>query len=505
MTPGVQQVYNNQVLRPRTATPAAAGRASGCRPGHFGPFMTPGTSPKTFHSLSAGIMSKAPFILLVNPWITDFAAYDLWAKPLGLMLLGALLKEGGCGTTFVDCLDRRDALTNLSPGVLAGVSRRYGTGKYPRMRIPKPSVFSGLPRYYYRHGIHPDSFRQRLTGVPRPDLVWVTSSMTYWYGGVKETIAGIREAFPEVPVWLGGIYAQLCPSHARENSGADEVISCPQGEIPGRIEAATGFKPTNAARWQHFTTASVPDLDWLPRPIAYAPILTSRGCGFRCPYCASGILFNRWERRDSEAVYAEIVDRSDRLGIEDFAFYDDALLFDADTTLKPALQRIAKEGRGLRFHTPNALHARALTPGWCELLRACGFETIRLGLETANPEHQRRWGGKVETPMFDEAVKNLHNAGFGLEQIGVYLLCGMPGQTPGEVAQAIRVVKDAGARPRLAEYSPVPGTPMWAEAKRISPFDLEGEPLTHNNSFFACRRPDFTYENLVELKKMAGN
>ena len=33
--------------------------------------------------------SKFPHILLVNPWIHDFAAYDFWAKPLGLLTLGA--------------------------------------------------------------------------------------------------------------------------------------------------------------------------------------------------------------------------------------------------------------------------------------------------------------------------------------------------------------------------------------------------------------------------------
>ena len=31
---------------------------------------------------------RRPRILLVNPWIHDFAAYDLWAKPLGLMVSG---------------------------------------------------------------------------------------------------------------------------------------------------------------------------------------------------------------------------------------------------------------------------------------------------------------------------------------------------------------------------------------------------------------------------------
>jgi len=44
-------------------------------------------------------------LLLVNPWIHDFAAYDFWVRPLGLLVLASLLRESGCGVRLVDCLD----------------------------------------------------------------------------------------------------------------------------------------------------------------------------------------------------------------------------------------------------------------------------------------------------------------------------------------------------------------------------------------------------------------
>jgi radical SAM superfamily enzyme YgiQ (UPF0313 family) len=190
-------------------------------------------------------------------------------------------------------------------------------------------------------------------------------------------------------------------------------------------------------------------------------------------------------------------------GILDFAFYDDALLLQAESTLKPALERFCKEGLRLRFHTPNALHVRALTPEWCQLLYESGFTTLRLGLETTRVNRQRQWGGKVEIEMFFSAMGHLLAAGFLQNQIGVYLLCGLPGQSPGEVAEAIQVAKEAGGQPYLAEYSPIPGTPMWMEAVKVSSYELEKEPLYHNNTFFSCRRPGFTYEDLLNLKEMA--
>jgi radical SAM superfamily enzyme YgiQ (UPF0313 family) len=209
------------------------------------------------------------------------------------------------------------------------------------------------------------------------------------------------------------------------------------------------------------------------------------------------------ERRGAGALYGEIIHWHEAYGVEDFAFYDDALLLGAETTLRPVLERLRGEGAPVRFHTPNALHVRALTREWSDLLYASGFTTLRLGLETTRADRQREWGGKVETEMFLRAVENLRAAGFPGERIGVYLLCGLPGQSPQEVEEAIRVVRAAGATPHLAEYSPIPRTPMWDRARALSAYPIDREPLYHNNSFFACRRPDFSYEDLLTLKEMA--
>lgn len=447
-------------------------------------------------------MGRAPFFLLINPWVTDFAAFDLWAKPLGLLQLAALLREGGAGVALVDCLARAPISVHTPEDLIPGKEHGFGTGGFHRTRISKPDAVASLPRRYYRYGISLEEFRRAVIRLPRPDCIWVTSIMTYWYPGAQLAIAMLREIHPGVPIWLGGIYATLCTAHASRVSGADEIVTQPLGQLPDKIRALTGFTVRNRAAWESFEAAPAPALD-LVRPLRYAPLLTSTGCPFRCGYCASHALQPRRANKTSESLYREIVHWHESEGVRDFAFYDDALLLDADLTLKPALWRIARDGPSVRFHAPNALHVRGLTSEWCDLLRTSGLTSLRLGLETTSPHHQKEWGGKVQTDMFLAAVDRLHRAGFTPSSIGVYLLCGLPGQSVDEVREAIGVVRDAGAQPYLCEYSPIPGTSLWNEARRISPFDLAGEPLTHNNTFFACRRPDFHYADLLALKEEA--
>ena len=90
------------------------------------------------------------------------------------------------------------------------------------------------------------------------------------------------------------------------------------------------------------------------------------------------------------------------------------------------------------------------------LLFRARFKTIRLGLETADAVAQRETGGKVDNREFQEAVKNLKKAGYCGEEIGVYLLVGLPGQRAEEVKASIAFVREEGARPNLVDIPPYP-------------------------------------------------
>jgi radical SAM superfamily enzyme YgiQ (UPF0313 family) len=188
--------------------------------------------------------------------------------------------------------------------------------------------------------------------------------------------------------------------------------------------------------------------------------------------------------------------------IVNVAFYDDALLLDARKHILTLLAEVRRRELPLQFHTPNGVHISGLNAEVCEALFLAGFKTVRLGLETGDDERQQQLGGKVKPGDFSTAISNLARAGFQPEQIGVYLLCGLPGQKPNEVAHSIRMVRDHGAKPYLAEYSPIPKTRLWPEALSCSPFDLAGEPLYHNNSLLPCRSDGFGLEELQWLKQL---
>ena len=450
-------------------------------------------------------MKKAPNILLINPWIYDFAAHDLWSKPLGLLLLAGLLRLHGYELRLLDCLDVHDPRLKEVEGVKPATRRSFGTGKFYRMHVPKPSALKQIERDYYRFGITPEIFQKRLLSGAKPDVVLVTSTMTYWYPGVQESIRCVKKHFPQVPVVLGGIYATLCQAHASLHSGADYILAGPgEKRILELLENLTGHLSRESFRPMQPNGPPWPAFDLLDR-LDYVCTTTSRGCPFRCPYCASSMLYPEFVRREPAQVVDELEYWHKMHAVVDVAFYDDALLLDASDHILPLLAEVQRRNLPLRFHTPNGVHIRGLGVTVCEALFSTGFKTVRLGLETADSERQQQLGGKVKPGAFSNAMANLTKAGYQPNDIGVYLLCGLPGQDPAEVAHSIRMVRDSGARPYLAEYSPIPGTPFWPEALRYSPFDLAREPLYHNNSILPCRSDRFGLEELQWLKQLCKN
>jgi radical SAM superfamily enzyme YgiQ (UPF0313 family) len=307
--------------------------------------------------------------------------------------------------------------------------------------------------------------------------------MTYWYPGVQAVIALAKEAFPDVPVILGGIYARLCPDHAITNSGADHVVTA--SDPSTLLEILNDCEVPNPESGSAQEILPYPAFDLLSK-IEYICLRTSRGCPYQCRYCASPILDPKRSRRNPTEVVKEILYWHSNMGIRDFAFYDDALLVNSDIHLGVILENLASLGLNLRFHTPNALHIKEITLELARLMRRTGFTTIRLGLETSDFSLRDNLDKKVAEGDFERALDSLYKAGFHRREVGVYVLVGLPGQTLDSVFKTINYVNSVGANPFLAEYSPVPHTALWEKAVQCSGYDLVSEPLFHNNTLLPC-------------------
>ncbi len=426
--------------------------------------------------------SPAPNILGINPWAYDFAAYNLWSRPLGLISALEAFRACGCNVALLDCLDRTWWDVDWPE------PDSFGCGRYPRTVLPKPADLDHVPRRFCRYGLPLNAVSGALARMdPVPDLVLITANMTYWYPGAITAAVLAKRFFPRTPVALGGVYATLCNEHARKSVPVDLVLQGPVEE------------EQNWSRIWSLMDSTSPEP---PRPDAgrllpslypgaeYSVLLGSRGCPFTCPYCSSRLLYPGFSQFHWKSLWTQVQEERAK-GVRDFAFYDDALLVQPHVWLEPFLQTLIEKRADIRLHVPNGLHAAYLEPHVCRLLFRAGLTTVRLGLESAN--FRNRPDKKLTRQEWDYGVGNLFRAGFKPEDTGAYILFGLPGQSEEEVMEAISFAKSFGIRPHLAYYSPIPGTAMFERAERYSPYPLRDEPLCQNRAIWPCYPAGFSW------------
>jgi hypothetical protein len=417
-----------------------------------------------------------PKILLVNPPIYDFAAFDFWLKPYGLLSAAGYLR-GRADLALFDYLDRSAPFMAAQEKLQ---SDRWGRGRFYCEPVRSPPCFQEIPRYFRRFGLPREMFTDFLTKEGPFDFAFVQTMMTYWYKGVEEVIEDIHAVLPRAKIVLGGNYATLCGNHA-QTLGADFVVS------------GTRLNPL----WEYLQISADPDQPALwedYRKLNVGVLKLTDGCPFSCTYCSVPKVYGGFKPRPVEHALAEL-ELLAQLGVENIAFYDDALLFESETALVPFLNEILKRNVKVNFHSPNALNARFVTTELAELMVRTGFKTFYLGFESASLQWQRQTGSKVLSEELAQAVEHLLAAGAEPANITAYQILGHPHIGIQELEASMRFVNSLGIRGMLADFSPIPGTPDGEYCRRWVNLD---EPLLHNKTAFPITLLGFDETNRLK-------
>jgi radical SAM superfamily enzyme YgiQ (UPF0313 family) len=426
-------------------------------------------------------------LILINPWIYDFAAYDLWSQPLGLLYLASFLRYNGFNISYLDCLRAAESNAETKPG-------KYGIGKYQREVVSKPEILKDIPRKYARYGITEQEFLRRLAAVPQPDAILITSIMTYWYPGPQHVVELAKRMYPDVPIILGGIYATLLPQHARTVIQPDYIIQGPgEWQVLKILADILDLDLATEPSFKNLDDYPYPALDLIPH-LRYQCIITARGCPFDCSFCAQKQISMQFKQRKPDQVLKEMTSHYNKFKKRDFAFYDDALFVRKEKHIKVILNKIIESRFPFRLHTPNGLFAKEIDEELAVLMYKSNFKTIRLSFETVNENRQKDMFDKISNQGMKEAVRNLVFAGYRAKEIEAYIIMGLPEQTLEEIIESIIFINNLGVKVKLASFSPIPGTLDFKRAVQSGKISKDIDPLLTNNTIFPLRNAKMNYD-----------
>jgi radical SAM superfamily enzyme YgiQ (UPF0313 family) len=291
-------------------------------------------------------------------------------------------------------------------------------------------------------------------------------------------------------VVLGGLHVSALPDEAR--SHADAIVVGEAEETWPRVveDARLGrLQPVyRSARPWKLSESPIPRFDLLdPAKYNRITVQTSRGCPWKCEFCASSILIApRYQTKPVERVIEEIR-RIKSIWARPFIEFADDNTFVQHSYSKRLMRALIPEK--IRFFTETDI-SFGDDEELISLARDAGCRQVLIGLESPSTqglngmELHANWKLRQQD-RYLAAIHRIQSAGITVN--GCFIL-GLDGQTTEVFEQILEFVRQAGLyEVQITLQTPFPGTPLYDRLRK------EGR-LFQDRFWEKCTLFDLTHE-----------
>jgi len=190
-----------------------------------------------------------------------------------------------------------------------------------------------------------------------------------------------------------------------------------------------------------------------------APIITSRGCPYKCTYCQAGVMAGKKMRyRPISLVIDEIRYLMDRFGVREFQIIDDNFTLNRKYVMD-FCNAIINNHIDITWTCPNGIRLDTLNDDMVEAMKSSGCYVISAGIETGSDRILKYVKKHETTDIMMDRVRMIQR--HGIDVIGFFIL-GFPTETIEEMRQTIRFSKELGLlRANFLLFHPIPGTEIY--------------------------------------------
>ena len=356
-------------------------------------------------------------------------------------------------------------LLNLGLTLPGFVERSKQIASLPSLSL---LTLSGMTPAHHQVSYHecPDAITAR--SLPTDfDLVAISSLSAQ----VKEAYATAeRYRRLGIPVVMGGLHVTSMPSEPAKH-GAVAVLG--EGELawPEILADAECGKlaPVYDVRQREFDLADAPmpayellDLDRYNR----ITVQTSRGCPWRCDFCASSILITRKYKQKPIAKVLSEIDRIKHLWPKPFIEFADDNSFVNRAYWHELLPRLAT--RRIRWFTETDV-AIYDDDRLLDEMRAAGCAQVLIGFESPVASaldgiEARKNFKRDQFSRYKEAIRRIQAHGI---TVNACFVLGLDGHGPGVFDALFEFVRDALPYDvQITVPTPFPGTPLYNRMKQ---------------------------------------
>ena len=342
------------------------------------------------------------------------------------------------------------------------------------------------------------------------EVIGVSSMFTHSWPMVRELTRMLRNAFPRALLVLGGENATALPELVLRETGADLCVlgegEATFGEILERAAGGAGYAGLpGTARLDadgRFIQAPprerIGDLDALPWPAwdllepenylsakmfmgpgdatRSLPILATRGCPFRCTFCAAERAWTPvWKARTPALVVDEIEHYVRTYGANDFQFQDMTLILRKDW-IEAFCRELLRRGLRVTWSLPLGTRSEAIDAGVARLLKSAGCHHITYAPESGSEDILAAVEKRVDLEHLAESARVSLEAGL---IVNLFQVIGLPQETASDIRKTfawIRRMARLGVHElAVSPFIPLPGTRLFDEVRATHPIVVDDE------------------------------
>ena len=213
---------------------------------------------------------------------------------------------------------------------------------------------------------------------------------------------------------------------------------------------------------------TMPDKDDSPEEMRSMPVVTARGCAFKCTFCHYVFWDDPYRNRTPQSILTEIKHLIEKYNVNYIHFWDD-LSFASAIQVEKLCDEIIKSGikfkwiasvrvdlfSRARLSDENALRV-------AKKMKEAGCYSVGFALESGNKEILKMMNKEIEVDAFYKTVYILKQAGI-ISQTSVVF--GYPIETKETIKETFDQCLKAGLYPSIGFLLPLPYTVMYDYAK----------------------------------------
>jgi len=192
------------------------------------------------------------------------------------------------------------------------------------------------------------------------------------------------------------------------------------------------------------------------RQLPSIPIVTSRGCPYRCIYCSKSVFGGKYRANSPMYIADEIEYLIKKFNVREITFYDDVFTLD-----KKRVFAICEELERRRIEIPWTCETRVnlVNEELVKKMKKAGCYMIAYGVESGDQEILNNLKKDITLEQATRAFELTHK--IGLQTIA-YFMIGSLGETPETIEETIKFAKKLD--PDFVQFSittPFPGTELF--------------------------------------------